>query len=343
MGFLVVGSPDGADVTGPVWIPTAAPSWETYLAPTLQPLPILPALAAVLALLYLYGAGRLWRSGRTWPALPTLSFLTGCSVLAIVTGAGVEGYGFTLLSVFMFQQLTLMMAVPPLLVLGRPGLLLLRATPHSRLGGTVLVNARRALRSRAARVVVHPAVSIPLFLLAFYGLYLTDLADVLLRTWAGHTTLEVAFLLAGVLFTVPVLSQDPLPTRQSEPARALDLVLEMPLHAFFGVIMMMATTPMVTFFSTPPVTWNIDPMQDQGLAGGLAWAYGEAPGLLILLVIMTRWHRADSAHARARDRVVDRDGDSELDAYNAHLEDLARRSDTHGDRRPGPSRRHHLP
>lgn len=53
---------------------------------------------------------------------------TGNLALAAVTGLAVENFGYALFSVFMFQQLTLMMAIPPLLVLGSPGTLLLRAT-----------------------------------------------------------------------------------------------------------------------------------------------------------------------------------------------------------------------
>jgi len=315
---------DASDVSGPVWLPTLPPSWETYLAPTLQPIPVLPLLAVVLLVLYLSGAARLWFSGRRWPVLPTLSFVVGCVVLAVVAGAGVEGYGFRLFSVFMFQQLTLMMAVPPLLVLGRPGTLLLRAVPHNRIGRAVLVTAHRSLRSRLARAAIHPAFMIPLFLLAFYGLYFSDLADTVLRTWAGHTALEVAFLTAGILFTVPILSQDPLPIRQTYHGRALDLVAEMPLHAFFGVIVMMATTPLVPLFASPPASWQVDPDRDQWLAGALAWSYGEAPGLLMLLIIAVRWQRSDTRHAIARDRAIDRDGDPELDEYNAYLARLNR-------------------
>ncbi|WP_199421635.1 cytochrome c oxidase assembly protein [Actinotalea solisilvae] len=312
---------DDPGVTGPVWLPTSPPSLETMLAPTLQPVPVLPALALTLLVLYLAGAVRLWSSGRRWSIGATIWFVLGCVVLAIVTGAGIEGYGLRLFSAFMFQQLTLMMLVPPLLVLGRPGTLLLRATPHHGLGRWILVAARRSLRSPVSRVALHPAVMVPLFLLAFYGLYLGELAVPLLRTWSGHLFLEVGFLVAGLLFTVPVLSADPLPIRQTHPGRLLDLVLEMPLHAFFGVIVMMATVPMVPLFAAPPAMWAIDPLRDQQVAGALAWSYGEAPGLLMLLLIASRWQRSDAARSIARDRQIDRDGgaDAELEEYNEYL------------------------
>lgn len=69
-------------------------------------------LAAVLAIAYLLGVVRLRRQRRRWPLWRTVCFLLGCLVLAATTGLGVEAYGYALLSVFMFQQLTLMMTVP---------------------------------------------------------------------------------------------------------------------------------------------------------------------------------------------------------------------------------------
>lgn len=126
------------------WIPDDAPTLTNLLLPAQGPFPTLPMLAAVLAIAYLLGGVvRLRRQRRRWPLWRTVCFLLGCLVLAATTGGvGVEAYGYALLSVFMFQQLTLMMTVPPLLILGSPGTLLLRATPHH--GGVGLVMLRTA-------------------------------------------------------------------------------------------------------------------------------------------------------------------------------------------------------
>lgn len=309
------------------WIPTAPPSLATLLAPTLQPIPVLPLAAALLAAAYVAGWVALRRRGDRWPAWRGIVFLVGCVLLAVTMGAGIEGYGFVLLSAFMFQQLTLTMSVPLLLVLGSPGTLLLRATPHGGIGGVVQRVALGGLRSRAARLAMHPAVTIPLFLATFYGLYLTPAADAILRSWAGHMLLEVAFLLAGVLFTAPLISADPLPRRQGHLGKLLDAFVEMPLHAFFGVILMMAALPLVPALADIPAEWERSALTDQAFAGGLAWSYGEAPSLVLVLVLMSRWFRQETASARARDRRVDRDGDAELDAWNAHLTRLRQRSD----------------
>lgn len=324
---MLLASGGGPSVTGPVWIPEAPPSLETFLAPTLQPIPLIPVIALVLGLLYLAGAIRLWIARRRWPLWRTLVFLVGCALTALITGAGIEGYGLRMFSVFMFQQLTLMMVVPPLLLLGRPGTLLLRATPHRGVGTAALRTAHLGLRSKLGRLALHPSVMIPLFLVSFYGIYLSNLADMLLPTWYGHVGLELLFLVAGVTFTVPLLSTDPLPVEPTHLGRLVDVFIEIALHAFFGVIVMMATTPLVEFFATPPASWNVDPMADQFLAGGLAWAYGEIPTVLLLLLVMMRWQRDDSRKSARAAAEADLHGDHDLDAYNAYLARLSQRKE----------------
>jgi putative membrane protein len=311
-----------ANVDGPVWLPVLPPSLEQYLAPNFQPVPLIPALGIIMATAYLLGAIRIWTGGNKWSISRTMFFLSGCAVLVIVMGAGVEGYGFRMFSVFMFQQLTLMMAIPPLLVLGSPGTLLLRATPHRGAGRLVLLIALWGLRARITRILLHPSVMIPLFLFTFYGVYFTGIADALLSSWFGHVGLELVFLAAGILFTIPLISVDPLPKKQSHPARLLDAFAEMPLHTFFGVFVMMATVPLVKFFSSMPADWNIDPIVDQGIAGGLAWSYGELPSLVIVIVLLFRWERDDTAKATAATKRANLQGDAELDAYNEHLSEL---------------------
>ena len=309
------------------WISDTPPTLEAFLTPILPPVPVLPVLGLLMAVMYLAGAIRLWRQGRRWSVARTVCFLLGCIVLVAVTGLAVEGYGYLLFSVFMFQQLSLMMAIPPLLVLGSPGTLLLRATPHRGLGRVILRLALAGLRSRIARWALSPWIAMPLFLMSFYGFYLGGLADPILQTPGGHPLLEIAFLAAGVLFTIPILSNDPLPVRMTYPGRAMDLFAEAALHAFFGVFLMMSPTLFVETFAGPTTALGIDPLDDQWLAGALAWSYGEGPTVVMLLYVMHRWFRDDTARAAKADKYADAHGDPELDAYNAYL-DALRKKDT---------------
>ncbi|WP_069164122.1 cytochrome c oxidase assembly protein [Nocardia altamirensis] len=307
---------------GLIDLPEAPPSFGAMLSWQPQPFPLLPAIAIAAAALYVLGVVLLRRRNRTWPWWRTACFLSGCLLLATVTGLAIEGYGYKLFSAWMFQHLTLSMAIPPLLVLGSPGVLLLRATPHHGLGRLLLITALAGLRSRTTRLLLHPGFTIPLFLFSYYGVYLTSILDVVGSSVAGHLSLEVFFLASGILFVVPVLSIGPLPIRQTNLGRFFDLFVEMPLHVFIGVILMMATEPVVRMFENPPAGWGVDVLADQKSAGGLAWAYGEPVAFIVVVVFAIRWRRDEVRESAISEKYRDRLGDEDLLAYNAYLTDL---------------------
>ncbi|CAM3722021.1 cytochrome c oxidase assembly protein [Tsukamurella ocularis] len=283
-------------------------------------LPVLPVAAAIAAGLYLLGVRTVRRRGRRWPAARVVSFLLGCLVLAGVTGLRIEAYSWHLFSAFMFQQLTLSILVPPLLVGGAPGVLLLRATPHRGLGRVVLAAALGLLRSPAPRILLQSGFTIPLFLVSYYGVYLGGVVDAIGGTWLGHTALQAFFLGAGLLFIIPILSIGPLPGRDSWLMRFFDIFIEMPLHVFIGVILMMATTPMVALFAAPPAAWGIDPLRDQSIAGALAWSYGEPVAMITTCLFALRWRRSERRDAERAG--ADRRDEDERAAYNAYLREL---------------------
>ncbi|WP_131807292.1 cytochrome c oxidase assembly protein, partial [Mycobacteroides abscessus] len=129
-------------------IPDEPPSAWSLLEWNPPTIPVLPVIAVLLAGWYVLSVLRLRRMGRSWPWWSTVCFLSGCAILGAVMGLSIERYGFRLFSAFMFQQLTLSILVPPLLVLGSPGRLLLRSTPHHGSGRWVLAAALAGLRSR---------------------------------------------------------------------------------------------------------------------------------------------------------------------------------------------------
>ena len=183
--------------------------------------------------------------------------------------------------------------------------------------------AHAGLRSRTARWLLSPWLAVPLYLAAFYGLYLANFADPILSTVTGHTLLEVGFLVAGMLFIIPILSSDPLPVRMSHGGRALDVFAEAAVHAFFGVFLMMATTTLIDGFAGPTSALGIDPIEDQRLAGGLAWSYGEPIAMITTCLFALRWRRSERRDAERAG--ADRREEDEREAYNAYLDDLRRR------------------
>ncbi|MFC5142103.1 cytochrome c oxidase assembly protein [Actinomycetospora rhizophila] len=286
---------------------------------------IFGTLALVLAGLYLAGVRRLRRRGDTWPVGRTLSWVAGCLVLLVATSSGIGRYAPVMFSVHMGQHMMLNMLVPILLVLGGPVTLLLRALPPAGSGAPpgprewVLA----AVHSPVARVLTHPLVALALFVGSFYVLYFSGLFDVALESHWAHIAMNVHFLLVGLIFFWPIVGIDPSP-RQLPPIGRLGLLfVAIPLHAFFGIAVMTSATVIGSgFYQQLEMPW-IDRLADQTAGGGLAWATGEVPMLVVLIALLVQWSRADERTARREDRRADRDGDRDLEAYNAMLRSLA--------------------
>ncbi len=314
------GMPGMPGMDGTLPAPSFARMW------TLAPSPFFLALIAVLFALYATGIVRLARRGDRWPVLRGFSFLIGLALLFATTCTGLAQYGMYLFSAHMLQHMVLSMAAPLFLLLAAPLTLALRALHPASAGHTgpreLLLSL---LHSRFARVVSSPLFTLPLFIASLYGLYFTPLFDALMRSAAGHDFMLVHFLGVGLLFFWPIIGVDPAPHRSPYVIRILELFAAMPFHAFFGVAVMMSSSLITTTFAHPPAAWGVDPAADQSTGGGLAWAFGEVPTLIVLLVLFLQWSRSDEREARRKDRKADRDGDVELADYNAYLAGLAAR------------------
>ncbi|MFE1249820.1 cytochrome c oxidase assembly protein [Streptomyces sp. NPDC058735] len=282
-------------------------------------------LIACLAGLVLYGWGvaRLVRRGDKWPVGRTVAFALGVLSIMLMMCTRLNDYGMVMFSVHMVQHMVISMVSPILILLGAPVTLALRALPTAGRGRKgpreVLL---MFLHSRYLRIVTHPAFTIPLFIASLYALYFTPLFDTLMGSQAGHIAMMVHFLAVGLVFFWPIMGVDPGPHRPGYLMRMLELFAGMPFHAFFGIALMMASEPMVETFKNPPASLGIEALSDQNAAGGIAWAFSEIPSVLVLIALLFQWYASEQRQARRTDRAAERDGDKELEAYNAYLASL---------------------
>ena len=308
----------GYDLTAP---PTAARlllDWRFDL--------IFGTAALVLAAVYLAGVRRLRRRGDAWPVGRTLAWLGGCAALLVATSSGIGRYGPAMFSVHMAEHMILWMLVPILLVLGAPVTLALRALPPAGRAGPPGPREwlLAAVHSPWARFFTHPLVALPLFVGSYYVLYFSGLFAAALPVHGAHVFMNLHFLVSGLLFFWPLIGIDPAPRRLPPAARLGVLFASVPFHAFFGVALMSAGTVIGgAFYRALALPWVTDPLRDQQVGGGLAWASGELPLLLVVIALLVQWSRQDERSARRDDRRADADGDADLVAYNAMLRHLA--------------------
>lgn len=293
---------------------------------------IFGSAAIIFAALYVAAVLRLRRRGDAWPPGRTASWLLGCLALLFVTSSGVGRYMPAMFSVHMVAHMGLSMLVPILLVLGAPVSLALRALPAAgRSPGQQDPPGMRewllaALHSHVSRFLTNPVVATVLFVAGFYGLYLSSLFDTAVSSHAGHLAMNVHFLLSGYLFYWIVIGVDPTPRPIPPLAKVGVVFASLPLHAFFGVVLMGTRRVLgADYYRSLGLSWHTDLLGDQRLGGGIAWAAGELPLVIVMLALLVQWARSDDRTARRLDRAADRDDDAELVAYNAMLAELARR------------------
>jgi cytochrome c oxidase assembly factor CtaG/putative copper export protein len=284
--------------------------------------------AIVLAGLYVAAVLRLRRRGDHWPPGRIVAWLLGCVALLFVTSSGVGRYMPAMFSMHMAAHMGLSMLVPILLVLGAPVSLALRALPAA--GRDDPPGMREwllaALHSRLSRILTNPIVATALFVAGFYGLYLAGIFDDAAGSHAGHLAMNVHFLVSGYLFYWVVIGVDPTPRPIPPLAKVGVVFASLPLHAFFGVELMSTRTVLgAAYYRSLGLSWHTDLLGDQRLGGGIAWAAGEVPLVIVMLALLVQWARSDQRTARRLDRAADRDDDADLTAYNAMLAELARR------------------
>jgi cytochrome c oxidase assembly factor CtaG len=290
------------------------------------------AIVALGTALYLRGVWAMRRRGDRWPVGRTLSWLLGMIAIAWSTFGGLGEYSHVLFSAHMASHMLLSMVAPIFLVLGAPVTLALRTLPGPRQPGEVSPRSMllSSLHSRFSQVVTHPVVGPVLFVGSLYGLYFTGLFETLMSNHWGHVIMEIHFLAVGVLFYYVLIGIDPAPRALAPIARFGALLITLPFHAFFAVALMSSNTVFaLDYWKAVDRPYRTDLLADQYLGGGMAWATGEVPLLLVMIAILFQWFRSDSREAKRFDRAEDRNEDAALEAYNAQLRDLAE----HGRRR----------
>ncbi|MGL4745135.1 MAG: cytochrome c oxidase assembly protein [Dermatophilaceae bacterium] len=284
------------------------------------------AIAVLAVGLYLRGVIRLHRRGDAWPVWRVVSWAAGWALFCWATFGGPGIWGRVLFSMHMVEHMALAMVVPLLLVPAAPVTLALRTLPArtDRTWGPREV-LLQVVHSRAMRVLANPVVAAVLFFASLAVFYYTGAFELALTTHTGHLLMTAHFLLTGYLFVWVLIGTDPGVPRWSPLMLLVVLFATISFHAFFGVALTGSESLLAEgFYTQLDLPWLPDPLADQQRGGEIAWGVGEAPTLVLAVVVALQWHRHDAAEARRRDRQADRDGDAELEKYNSWLGKLPR-------------------
>lgn len=260
--------------------------------------PVLLAVLVASAVAWLVLTRRVGRAhqGHPHPRWRDLAFLAGLATLAVALTSPIEAYEGELFSVHMLQHMLLELVAAPLLLLGAPATLALRAATPS---------ARRwllaVLHSRVVSILSFPLLAWVLFAAVNWGWHFSSLYnDALENSWL-HDVQHLTFLGAALLFWWPVVGADPSRWRLPHPVRLFYLFLAMPQNSFLGIALMSAPTALYPHYLTNLRDWGPSPIVDQNVGGMLMWVGGDVVFLLAMGFVVAAWVRAEDRRTARQD------------------------------------------
>lgn len=238
----------------------------------------------LLALAQAYALGRVRlhrRIGRTAvPAQLAIATYAGLASLWVALVSPLEALTGTLLAAHMTQHVILIAIAPPLLLAGRPGVVVTLLLPH---------RARRLFqRAHLGELGVFIARPVPAALLHGVVLWVwhaPPLFQSAMQSEALHYLEHAAFFLTALLFWHAVLRAARAPSRRIEGIAAI--VVTLIQGGLLGALLTLAGRPLFGH-GAETLAWGLTPLADQQLAGLVMWVPAGAVYLLAGCVIALR-------------------------------------------------------
>ena len=217
----------------------------------LEPLQLIPV--ALIAGLYFVRARTLSRQGRPVPLWRQVSFGSGIALILIALASPLAAYDDELIWVHMAQHLVLGDLAALLMVLGLTGPLLQPLLAAPGLGWL--------------RVLVHPAVALPLWLFDFYLWHVPALYQATLTSQPVHAVEHACFVGFGIAMWMALLGPLPKPAWFGNGARLIYVLVVRFGGAVLANVMIWSGSALYPDYGPGEAEHGISALADQGVAG----------------------------------------------------------------------------
>lgn len=239
--------------------------------------------------LYYWGVRRV----EHWPRPRSLAFGAGLVLLGLVYLGPVSGWSHTFFWAHMVQHLVVMMIAAPLLVLGAPLQLAWESvTPAYRERWLA-----PALQSRVVTFLTHPVTGWVVFAGVLLGTHFSGFYDWALRNHDIEILVErPLYLMAALLYYLPLVGTNPLPRRLSPPVKLISLGTMMIPEAIVGAAIYFSSVVLYPTYDRPR-PFGPDPITDQHISGALMWALVMGIDSIWMMVVAGQWLTAEEARS----------------------------------------------
>jgi putative membrane protein len=231
-----------------------------------EPLQLVPPLVALAA--YAARARTLAGQGRPVPAARVASFALGIALLIAGLTTPVAHIGEELVLAHMAQHLAMADLGALFLVLG--------------LTGPILQPLLATRLARKLRVLAHPVVAFLLWVIDLYVWHVPALYEASLGSAAVHALQHTTFVFFGVTMWLALLGPLPQPEWFGNGAKLLYIVGVRLAGALLANVFIWSETVFYPAYRPGQASWEISPLEDQGIAGTIMMLEGSVVTVVLL-------------------------------------------------------------
>jgi cytochrome c oxidase assembly factor CtaG len=273
----------------------ATPSWSW------EPWVIVPlALSLLLFTLGWYGLQR--RSNARGYRRRAAYFYSGWLVLALALVSPLHGAGERSFAAHMVEHELIMLGAAPLLVVARPGIMLLWGFPR---GGRHTLGA--LFRARPVRLAWHqltePVTATVIQAVALWGWHSPVLFDLALESEVWHAIQHASFLITALFFWTAMLGRDR-PRPENYAKAGLCLFATSLISGALGALMAFSGSPWYAPYAALGMSpYGLTPAEDQQVAGLIMWIPGgfvHAAAALMMVIWLLRLRKPVMEEADVR-------------------------------------------
>lgn len=251
--------------------------------------PVVLTGLALLAIGYGLGVHRLWRRAgfrRGLALWQVASFAAGMTTLSASLVSPLEGLGEALFSAHMGQHIVLTAVAPPLLLLGRPLIVLWSLPRRARLAVGAWI--RTGFLPRVWRWMSRPVAAFLIEGAILWGWHAPFAIHAALESRLVHATMHMSFLAGGLLLW-EALAYTGRRRVSGYPIAAALSFLTMLHTGVLGALLTFAPRPLYTVYGDAPLAWGLTPLEDQQLAGLLMWVVCGIIYIVTALLLIGAW------------------------------------------------------
>lgn len=235
----------------------------------------------------LYGAG-LRHLPRKYRGEATL-FFGGWFLLAVALISPIHRWGSWLFSVHMTQHELLMIGAAPLLMLGRPGLVMLRAFPPQ-VARDIVQWGDRSHLAPAWQWLTRPAVAWLVHALALWAWHIPSWFEATQHHEWIHALQHTSFLVTALWFWHSVFRG---PRRAADYGwGVLNLFLTAVHSSILGALITFAPRAWYESYTATAPAWGLSALEDQQVGGLIMWVPAGLVYILAALALLAGWMRS---------------------------------------------------